>query len=686
MERPVAKKRIEKLRQVINRHRYLYHVLDRPEISDQALDALKKELFDLEQEYPEFITPDSPTQRVGGKPLKEFKKFKHPEPMLSFNDAFDQKDMKEWESRLEKLIPGSKKEGYYCELKIDGLAIELIYENGELTVGSTRGDGITGEDVTQNLKTIEAIPLRLLDEDGAVNNLKKEGLDRFVSAAKKSLRGRIAIRGEVFISKKEFERINRDQSRASLKAYANPRNLAAGSVRQLDPAVTRSRKMDSFSYALKTDLGQKTHEEEHLILKSLGLKINPHNKFCKSIEAVREFRDDWEKRREKLNYEIDGIVVILNENKTFEKLGVAGKAPRGAIAYKFAPKESETVVEDIVVQVGRTGTLTPVAVLRPVNIGGVTVSRATLHNLDEIKRLGVKIGDTVIVGRAGDVIPDINKVLTEFRTGREKEFHMPKKCPVCSEKIEQVPGQVAFKCVSKNCPAIKREAIYHFVSKRAFDIDGVGPKIVDQLMDAAIIHDSADLFFIKKEDLLNLERFAEKSAENTINSIKSKRYVPLSKFIYSLGIEHVGEETAFVLAKEFKTLNNLKNIRLDNLQKIPDVGPVVAKSIYEWFQRPFNLRLLEKFRKGGVRVIEEKTSKESSRLAGKTFVLTGTLESMGRDQAKDRVRELGGDISSTVSKNTDYVVVGSEPGSKYEKAKKLGVRVINEREFVKLIE
>ncbi|MDO8496006.1 MAG: NAD-dependent DNA ligase LigA [bacterium] len=685
LTRSQADNRIGKLRKVINHHRYLYHALDRSEISDEALDSLKKELFDLEQKYPELITPDSPTQRVGGKPLKEFKKFTHHEPMISFNDAFDEKDMKDWEGRFERLSAGSKKYGYYCELKIDGLAIELVYERGVLGVGSTRGDGIIGEDVTQNLKTVEAIPLRLLDEEEVLKNLKKEKLERFTAGVKKALSGKLIVRGEVFITKRDFERINREQKKGELKFYANPRNLAAGSVRQLDPSVTRSRKLDSYAYSLKTDVGQITHEEEHLILKALGFKINPHNKFHKDLHLVQEFRDYWEKHREKLNYEIDGIVVILNDDKTFQRLGVVGKSPRGAIAYKFSPKESQTIVEDIIVQVGRTGVLTPVAILKPVNIGGVMVSRATLHNLDEIKRLGVKIGDTVIVSRAGDVIPDVGQVLKELRTGKEKEFQMPKKCPVCDSRVEQISGQVAYRCTNRDCPAVKRKAIYHFVSRKAFNVEGIGPQIIDQLMEAGLVRDAADLFSLKKEDLLNLERFAEKSAQNTVDAVQSKKNVTLDKFIYSLGIEHVGEETAVALARKFKNLDSIKNVSLENLENVPDIGPVVAQSIYEWFQKSYNLRIIDKFKKAGVHVLDEKIIKGSTKLDGKTFVLTGGLESMSREEAKDRVRELGGDISSAVSKETDYIVAGIEPGSKYDKAKKLGVKILTEKEFLELL-
>jgi DNA ligase (NAD+) len=553
-----------------------------------------------------------------------------------------------------------------------------------LKVGSTRGDGRIGEDVTANLKTIEAIPLSIDDED-LKENLKKEGLENLYGPIKNALNGEIVIRGEVFMSKKEFKRVNEEQAEKGLKIYANPRNFAAGSVRQLNPSLTRSRKLDSFAYSLVTDVGQKTHEQEHQILKVLGFKTNSHNELKKDLKGVREFRDYWEKHRGSLNYEIDGVVVFINDNRMFEKLGVIGKAPRGGIAYKFTPNEAKTEVEDIVVQVGRTGILTPVAKLKPVKIGGVTVSRATLHNLDEIKRLDVKIGDTVIVSRAGDVIPDITAVIGELRTGGEKTFSMPKRCPACGEAIRKIDGQVAYKCVNKNCPAIRREAIYHLVSRRAFDIDGVGPKIIDSLMEAALIKDAADIFNLKKDDFLNLERFADKSAQNAVESIEAKKTVPLDRFIYSLGIDHVGEETAFTLAKRFSKLENLMGSDYESLEKIPDVGPVVAKSISDWFARKYNRNLISKFRKFGVKILEEKKNKDSARLAGKTFVLTGTLENMSRDTAKDRIRELGGDVSSSVSKETDYVVTGAEPGSKFDKAQKLGVKILQEKEFLSMI-
>lgn len=674
LTRKEAKKRVEKLKKLINHHRYLYHVLDKQEISDEALDSLKKELFDLEQQLPELITPDSPTQRVAGEPAKEFTKVRHLVGgdlvrMNSLNDAFSVGDMADWLERVTKIV-GQKPSGFYTDPKMDGLAIELVYRQGKFVQASTRGDGETGEDVTNNVRTVESIPLVLNGKD-----VPKE----------------LVVRGEVFITKSEFARINREQARHNQKIYANPRNLVAGSVRQLDPSVTASRKLSFYAYGIAVLPGTyynkyPTHDSEYRTLNKYGIPTNPEGGVFGTLEEVQKFYEAIEEKRDKLSYEIDGVVVTLNDNRLYDLAGIVGKAPRGAVAYKFSPREAETMVENIIVQVGRTGILTPVAKLRPVNIGGTTVSRATLHNLDEINRLGLKIGDTVIVGRAGDVIPDVKKVLKELRTGKEKDFHMPKRCPACREPVERSADQVAYKCVNKNCPAIKREAIYHFVSKRAFDIDGIGPKIIDQLMDAALIKDAADLFELKKEDLLNLERFAEKSAENTVNAIREKKQVPLDKFVYSLGIDHVGEETAFALSKEFKTLDNLKKASLDTLMSVPDIGPVVAGSIYNWFQKKYNQNLLKKFKGVGVKIIEEKVSPNSEKLAGKMFVLTGILETLSRDQAKDKIRELGGDISSSVSKETDYVVAGTEPGSKYDRAKELGVKIIDEKEFLKVLE
>ncbi len=694
MTKREAKERIEKLRKEINHHRYLYHVLDREEVSDAALDALKHELEEREKQFPEFITPDSPTQRVGGKALEKFVKVSHHAPMLSFNDAFSEEEMREWEERIQKLLPRGVRPSYFCELKIDGLAMALEYKNGVLKTGSTRGDGKTGEDVTSNLKTIEAIPLRIFEKEEAIRHLAK--LKRsLVPAFRARYRSRVEVRGEVFLTKNEFERINRERKKEGTSLYANPRNIAAGSIRQLDPRVSASRRLDSFAYALVTDLGQKTHEDEHVILKALGFKTNPHNKFCGSIEEVLDFHETWGGKRDRLSYEIDGIVVIVNDNKLFSRLGVAGKAPRGAIAYKFAGREGVTVVQDIRVQVGRTGSLTPVAVLKPVRVGGVTITHATLHNEDEIKRIGVKIGDTVVVRRAGDVIPDVIKVFSNLRIGREREFRMPARCPVCGSRTVKPKGEVAIYCTNKKCFARLHRWIKHFVARAAFDIEGLGHKIIEQLMNEGLVSDPADLFRISEGDLVPLERFAEKSAKNIVSAIQKSTHISLSRFIYALGIKHVGEETAIDLARHFGNIERLKESRQEELRTIPDVGDIVAKSIYEWFHNKENLHFLKRLESAGVKIQKKRralssTSREENlasggRLARKTFVFTGELARFTREEAKDKVRELGGDVSGSVSKKTDYVVAGEEAGSKYEKAKKLGVKIMNEREFLKMI-
>ena len=681
-----AKQRIEKLKKLIRHHRYLYHVLDKQEISESALDSLKKELFGLEQQFPEFITPDSPTQRVGGQPLEEFEKVKHPEPMLSINDAFSEKDMEDWLERISKLLTPEEIEkiDFHCEPKLDGLAIELIYENGILKVGSTRGDGVTGEDVTQNLKTIEAIPLKLRDREEVANELEKARLTEIAQNIRKIGYKNVVVRGEVVIAKKEFEKVNKQRKKQDLSTYANPRNLAAGSIRQLNPKVAASRNLDSNLYALVTDFGQKTHLEAHKVLKALGFKTNnKYNKYCKNLKEVFDFQDYWHKNREKLPYEIDGIVVNVNANKTFEKLGIVGKAPRGAIAFKFPFQQATTQVLDIKVQVGRTGALTPVAVLEPVKVGGVTISRATLHNEDEIERLGVKIGDTVIVGRAGDVIPDVIEVLPELRTGKEKRFSMPKKCPVCGTETIRLEGKALWRCPNPKCFAQQKRYFHHFVSKGAFDIEGLGPKIINQLMEEGLISDPADLFDLKEEDLIPLERFAEKSAQNLVEAIQSSKTIFLPRFIYALGIKNVGEQTAIDLARHFGSIKKLKKASIEEFEDILDIGPVVARSIYEWFRNKNNLKFLEKFKKAGVKIKE--VEREKPILAGKTFVLTGALKTLARDKAKTKILELGGKVSSSVSKKIDFVVIGESPGSKYEKAKKLGLKIISEKEFLEMI-
>lgn len=672
MDKKSVKERIEKLREAIEKYRYAYHVLNKSLISDEALDALKKELFDLELRFPEFVTPDSPTQRVGGKPLKEFKKVAHEKPMISLNDAFSEQDVYDWLGRLENYLGRNIKPEFFCELKIDGLAIELVYENGILTQGATRGDGLTGEDITQNLKTVEAIPLKL----------------------KGDYSKHLVVRGEVFMTKKEFERINKEQIKIGQKVFANPRNMAAGAVRQLDPKVTASRKLDSFQYAVITDVGQRTHEEEHVLLHSWGFKINPHNKKSVSLKEVFRFHDYWSKHRDAIPYEIDGIVVIVNDNKIFEDGGVIGKAPRGAIAFKFSPKEATTVVEDIRVQIGRTGALTPVAVLKPVQVGGITISHATLHNYDEIQRLGVKIGDTVIVSRAGDVIPQITKVIKELRSGKEKEFKMPSACPVDGSKV--IKDGAIYRCSNKDCGARQREFLYHFVSRGAFNIEGLGPKIIDRLLDEGLIGDAADIFTLEKEDIEVLERFGEKSAENIVKEATQRKVISLHRFIFSLGILHVGEETARLLAQKALSINPkidspkellaiFEKMPIEELQEIQDIGPAVSQSIADYFKDKRHQALIKKLDRVGVELETKELKPQSQKFKGQSFVLTGSLESMSRDQAKAKIRSLGGEISESASRKTNYVVIGIEPGSKLEKARKLGVKIINEKEFLDLL-
>lgn len=675
MTKQQAHQRIKKLRELINYHRYLYHVLDKEEISDSALDSLKKELFDLEQQHPDLIVPDSPTQRIGGKPLKKFGKVKHQESMLSFNDAFSQEDMRDWEARVKRFL--GTKEGqvrasglnYFCELKFDGLAIELIYQDGVLAQGSTRGDGVIGEDVTQNLKTIDAIPLRL-----------RLGADPGLP-----LKKTVVVRGEALISKREFAKANKEQEKKGLPRYANPRNIAAGSVRQLDPKITASRGLDFYGYDLVVGPNQETHQQEHRILKTLGFKTHQAVKLCEGLEEVFAFHKLWQEKRESLAFEIDGLVVQVNNNRIFKKLGVVGKAPRGAIAFKFALKQAQTVVEDIKVQIGRTGALTPVAHLRPVEIGGVTVSRATLHNQDEIKRLDIKIGDTVIVGRAGDVIPDVVKVLKDLRTGKEKEFKMPKQCPICSVPLERPASEAIYRCPNPHCRARQRRYLYHFASRSAFDIEGLGPKIIDQLLNQGLINDAADLFALKQGDLLPVERFAEKSSKNIVEAIQTKKKITLARFIYALGVRGVGEETALDLADQFRTLDNLKKAHEQQLLQVKDIGPETAKSIYGFFRQKRNLDFLERLLKAGVAIKSEKLRGKSEKLAGKTLVLTGTLTSLTRDQAKEKIRALAGDIAESVSKNTDFVVLGENPGSKLDMARKLGVKIVREKEFLEML-
>jgi DNA ligase (NAD+) len=669
-----AKERVLKLRETIDHHRYLYHVLDKQEMSDAALDSLKNELSKLEEQFPELITPDSPTQRVAGEPLKEFVKVPHKVPQWSFNDAFTEEDMAAFDQRVKKLLRASLSRDvsphYACELKIDGLKVVLEYEKGVLKTAATRGNGLVGEDVTMNVRTIQSVPLRL-----------KRPLD-------------IIVEGEVWMSKKHFEAMNKERAKAGEPVFANPRNIAAGSIRQLDPKVAESRKLETFIYDVawlgpsgKETVPPNQHKELEF-LRDLGFKVNPNWKLVDSIEGVISYWKSWSKKNQKEDYQIDGVVIKVDEREFQDALGYTGKAPRFGIAFKFAAEQVTTVVEDIQLQVGRTGVLTPVAHLRPVSVAGSTVSRATLHNEDEIKRLDVRIGDTVIIQKAGDVIPNILSVVKEMRPASSKPYSFPDFVPACGEdgRIERVPGQAAWRCVSRSSFAQQQRRLYHFTSKVAYDIDGLGPRIIDALLEGGLISDAADIFTLKRGDLLELPRFAEKSVDNLLESIEKARTVSLGRFIIGLSIQHVGEETAYDLASEFRTIDALRAATEEDLQKIEGVGDVVAHSLALWFSEKPNKEFLKKILKQ-LHIAPEAPAKSAAvgAFAGKTFVLTGSLSSMSRDEAKQKIRERGGSVAGSVSKETDYVVAGESAGSKLEKAEELGVSVLSEEEFLKLL-
>jgi len=688
MNKKQAQKRILKLRDVINEHRYLYHVLDEPTMSDAALDSLKHELSELERQYPELITSDSPTQRVGGRALDKFEKIRHRRPMLSLEDVFSEEELDAWKERIQRIVPNQKFE-YFSELKVDGFAVSLIYKNGVFVQGSTRGDGKVGEDVTQNLKTISSIPLKL--------EIRQKFPSDIIEKKTKILieKGEIIIRGEVYMSKKAFENANRERAKSGLPLYANPRNTAAGSIRQLDPKIAASRKLNFLAYDVITDLGQETHQDKHQIARVLGFKVG-EDRYSSNLDGVIGFWKEIEKKRDKLSYQIDGIVVSVNNNEVFTKLGSVGKAPRGSIAFKFQAEEGTTIIEDIIIQVGRTGVLTPVALLKPVKIGGAIITRATLHNEDEIKKLDVKIGDTVIVQRAGDVIPNITEVIKNLRSGNEKKFYMPKICPACGKKVVRREGEAAHRCLSKACGAQQKERLAHFVSKKGFNIDGLGIKIINQLMDEGMVSEPSDIFSLTRGDLIPLERFAEKSADNLVKSINNSKKITLPKLIFSLGIRYIGEETAILLTRISQDLgfkirnvsdlmNFFQNQTIEDLENIHGIGIVAGKEIYHWFKDKRNIHLLKELNRYRIEIEALAPRRASLKLKDKTFVLTGELNSLTRDEAKGKIRETGGSISSSISKKTDFVIAGKNPGSKYEKAKKLGVKIINESKFLEML-
>lgn len=658
--------RVLKLRETIDFHRYNYHVLDKETMSQEALDSLKRELLDLENEYPSLVTPDSPTQRVAGEVMDELKKIKHEVRQWSLQDAFDEKDIKDFDVRvkkvLEKEIGGKANPSYTAELKIDGLKVVLTYKKGILQTAATRGDGSVGEDVTHNIRVIESVPLKL-----------SKDID-------------VIVVGEVWIAKDDFDQINKQREKEGLEIFANPRNMAAGSLRQLDPKIAKERRMQVYIYDIdKMDSFPKTQEEELTLLKDLGFKVNKYWRGYKDIDGIISFWKEWsnKKKREGEQYWIDGVVVKVNERKYQEVLGYTGKAPRFAIAFKFSPEQVTTILEDIIFQVGRTGAITPVACLKPVKVAGSIVSRATLHNEDEIKRLDVCIGDTVILQKAGDVIPQIVSVVKEMRDGKQKKFVWPKKVLGCGGdgSIERIPGQAAWRCVERNSLVLLKRKLHHFVSKKAFDIDGFGPKQVDLFLKEGLIQDAVDVFKIRKEDLLSLPRYAEKSANNLVEAIQKAKVVSLDRFLYALSIDHIGEESARLLAEHFNSLDKIIDANKEQLNHIEGVGEIIADSVYSWFKNENNKDLVNRLRK--YISVEDVSKKEikNNPFKNKTVVVTGTLSTYSREGIEEKLRLLGAKVTSSVSSKTDFVIAGDNPGSKIDKANELGVKVLSERDL-----
>jgi DNA ligase (NAD+) len=662
-------KKIEELREKIRYHNYRYYVLDDPTITDAEYDQLMKELAKWETKYPQYINSSSPTQRVGIEPVSGFTTVKHIAPMLSLANAFSSEELRSFDQRVKKIIPQQKLE-YVVELKIDGLAITLVYEKGILARGATRGDGVMGEEITSNLKTIKAIPLKLFGEN---------------------IPPRIEVYGEVYMKKSEFKRLNEKKMKSKENLFANPRNAAAGSVRQLDPRITAQRHLDNFIYRVTFPEGHKfnTHMEVLNYLKKIGFKVNPHTKLCQDIGEAINYCLQWIEKKEELDYEIDGMVIKVDSLRMREELGSTTRSPRWAIANKFPAQQVTTKVRDIIVQVGRTGALTPVAILDPIRISGSVVQRATLHNEDEIKRKDVRIGDIVLVQKAGEVIPEVVKVIIEKRTGKEKEFVMPAQCPVCGAKVFRTEGEVVSRCNSLTCPAQIKERIRHFASRNAMDIEGLGPAIIDQLVEKDLIKDISDLYFLKRDDLISLERMAEKSADNLLDAIKTSKKKSLANLIYGLGIRYVGVHTSEVITRYYPTLDKFKKVSLEELIEIKEIGPKIAESIILFFKEKENLAIIERLRRAGLNFDQEeeikRKEKETHILDGKQFVLTGTLKDFTRTQAKEIISELGGRVTGSVSKKTDYVVAGEDPGSKYQKAQKLSVPIISEEEFKKIL-
>jgi len=659
---------IDTLREEIRRHEHLYYVLDAPELPDADFDRLMQELKRLEAAHPELITPDSPTQRVGGKPREGFVKVQHSRAMLSLDNAYNEQELRDWDRRVHELA-GSDKIEYVCELKLDGMSLALSYEQGKLLRGVTRGDGSVGEDVTSNVRTMRSVPLSI-----PAAALKKA-----------SVPADFEVRGEVIMPLAAFERMNEDRESQNLAKFANPRNAAAGTIRVLEPNIVAERRLDFFSYFLlvKGKYYPEKHSDALKALHALGFKVNPNHLIAENIDQVFAFIAKGEQMREKLGYEIDGIVVKVNSMRTQDRLGFTGKAPRWAIAYKYAARSGVTQVEGILIQVGRTGKLTPVAALKPVSIGGTTVSRATLHNQDEIERLGVKIGDWVMVERGGDVIPKVVKVIEDKDHPRgHKTFHMPERCPVCNSHVVRVEGEADHRCINVNCPAKLRESILHFAARSVMNIEGMGESLVNQLADRGLVKNIADIYELNKDKLLTLERIGEKSAENLLAEIERSRKLPLERVIFGLGIRFVGERTAEFLAEHFGSMDALMSASVDELEEVNEVGPRIAESIHEFFAEPRNVDLVKRL--GKYVTFKGVKKQRGTALAGKTFVLTGTLPNYSRDTAKKLIEDAGGKVSGSVSKKTDYVVAGEDAGSKLDKARELGIAVVDEARMVEL--
>ncbi len=661
-------KEIERLREEIRHHEYLYYVVDNPELPDAQFDRLMNRLKELEAQHPELVAPDSPTQRVGGAPREGFQKIRHTTPMVSLDNAFSVEALRDFDRRVRETT-GREEVDYIAEHKFDGLSMSLVYKDGRLVRAVTRGDGTTGEDVTANVKTIRTIPLTI---DPAA--LKKAGL-----------RGDFEVRGEAIMTRQAFVEMNKQQEEQGGKIFANPRNAAAGSIRVLDPKITASRKLDFFAYYLLVDgRAPKKRLSECLdVLKTLRFKASEDWKLCHSIDDVENYVNAWESKREKLAYEIDGIVIKVDEIGLQNELGFTSKAPRWALAYKYPAHQETTVIREIQVSVGRTGVLTPFAVFEPVQIGGVTVSKSTLHNMDEVERLGVHAGDTVLVERAGEVIPHVLKVVKHGT--EEKKFQMPEKCPVCGTRVHRREGEVAYRCVNVSCPARRRESMLHFAGRHAMNIDGLGEKIVDQLIERDLVRDFADLYKLDLDTLANLERMAEKSAQNLLDEIEQSKKAGLARLIYAIGIPFVGERTAQLLAAHFGSMEKLRDANEEELLEVDEIGPKIAEGVREFFSESANRKLIDRLRAVGVVMKEERAAPKSTKFAGMTFVFTGTLAHRSREDAEALIASHGGKPGSSVSKKTNYVVVGADPGSKYDKAKSLGVPILDEAQFEKLL-